>query len=95
MSRRIRQNYDEEFKKNAVKLSYATPKKMTDFAADLGIHVSLIYNWRKLYTQEGDKTRMAEQEDSLRQLQLENAELKMENEMLKKAAAYVCHETDA
>ncbi|MDD4518929.1 MAG: transposase [Limnochordia bacterium] len=85
---KIRQKYDEEFKKNAVKLSYATPKTMKDFAADLGIHVSLIYNWRKVYTEEGDKTKLAEQQDSLRQLQLENAELKMENEMLKKAAAY-------
>jgi transposase len=85
---KIRQNYDEEFKKNAVKLSYATPKTIKDFAADLGIHVSLIYNWRKIYTEEGDKTKMAEQQESLRKLQLENAELKMENEMLKKAAAY-------
>ena len=95
MSKKIRQRYDEDFKKNAVKLSYATPKKMTDFAADLGINVSLIYNWRRIYTEEGYKTKIAEQQDSLRQLQLENAELKMENEMLKKAAAYVCHETDA
>jgi len=57
---------------------------MKDFAADLGIRVSLIYRWRKIYTEEGDKTKLAEQQDSLRQLQLENAELKMENEMLKK-----------
>ena len=85
---KIRQTYDEEFKKNAVKLSYATPKTIKDFATDLGIHPSLIYNWRKIYTHEGDKTKLAEQHDSLRQLQLENAELKMENEMLKKAAAY-------
>jgi transposase len=85
---KIRQKYDEEFKKNAVKLSYATPKTIKDFATDLGIHVSLIYNWRKIYTEEGDKTKVAEQQESLRKLQLENAELKMENEMLKKAAAY-------
>lgn len=88
MFKKSRQNYDEEFKKNAVKLSYATTKKMKDFAADLGVHVSLIYNWRKIYTGEGDKTKLAEQQDSLRQLQIENAELIMENEMLKKAAAY-------
>lgn len=85
---KIRQKYDEEFKRNAVKLSYATPKTMKDLAADLGINVSLIYNWRKIYTEEGDKTKLAEQQDSLRQLQLEIAELKMENDMLKKAAAY-------
>lgn len=72
-----------------MKLSYGTPKKMTDFVADLGIHVSLVYNWRKLYTQEGDKTKMAEQEDSLHQLQLENAELKNGERNAKKAAAYL------
>lgn len=92
---KIRQSYDEEFKKNVVRLSYATPKKMKDFAADMGINVSLIYNWRKIYTEEGDKTKLADQQDSLRKLQLENAELKMENEMLKKAAAYVRHEANA
>ena len=85
---KIRQHYDEEFKKNAVKLSYATPKTMKTFATDLGISVSLIYSWRKIYTEEGDKTKLAEQHESLRQLQIENAELRMENEMLKKAAAY-------
>ncbi|NMA75373.1 MAG: transposase [Bacteroidales bacterium] len=81
---KIRQKYDEDFKRNAVKLSYATPKTMKDFAADFGVGVGLIYNWRKIYTEEGQKTKIAEQNDTLRELQLENAELKMENEMLKK-----------
>jgi len=47
------------------------------------------------YTESGEKTKVAEQQDQLRKLQLELAELKMENEMLKKAAAYVCHDADA
>jgi transposase len=91
---KIRQRYDEDFKRNAVKLSYASSKTMKDLASDLGIHVSLIYNWRRTYTEEGDKTKFAEQEGSIRKLQLENAERKMENEMLilsrvqAKAAAY-------
>ncbi len=74
--------------KNAVKLSYTTSKTIKTLANDLGIHPSLIYRWRKIYTEHGDKTKVAEQQDALRKLQLENAELKMENEMLKKAAAY-------
>jgi transposase len=48
----------------------------------------LIYRWRRTYSEDGTKTKMAEQQDALRKLQLENAELRMENEMLKKAAAY-------
>ena len=84
----IRQQYDDEFRKNTVKLSYATSKTIKTLADDLGIHPSLIYRWRKVYTEQGDKTKVVDQQDSLRRLQLENAELKMENEMLKKAAAY-------
>ncbi len=85
---KTRKYYDEDFKKNVVKLSYITPKTMKDFAADFEINSSLIYTWRKIYTEHGDKSKVAEQRDALRQLQLKNAELKMENEMLKKAAAY-------
>lgn len=85
---KIRQNYDEDFRKNAVKLSYATTKTTKEFCEDLGIHPSLIYRWRRKYTEQGDKTKIATQHEELRKLQLENAELKMENEMLKKAAAY-------
>jgi len=85
---KIRQRYDDEFCKNAVKLSYATTKPIKEFCADLGIRHSLIYRWRKIYTESGEKTKVAEQQDQLRKLQLELAELKMENEMLKKAAAY-------
>lgn len=34
----IRKKYDEDFKKNAVKLSYASPKSVREIAEDLGIH---------------------------------------------------------
>ena len=60
---------------------------MKEFCADLGILHSMIYRWRNIYTVSGEKTKVAEQQDQLRKLQLELAELKMENEMLKKAAA--------
>jgi len=44
-----RTKYDEEFKKNAVKLSYASPKTTKQIAEDLGIHENMLYNWRKKY----------------------------------------------
>lgn len=88
----IRKKYDEEFKKNAVKLSYATPKTIQGIAEDLGINVNLLYNWRKKYTQDGDKTKYATLEEENHALQRENAELKMERDMLKKAAAYFAKE---
>jgi transposase len=83
-----RQKFDEEFKKNAVRLSYASSKTVQEVADDLGIAVSLLYRWRKRYTPQGDKTQYATMEEENRALKLENAELKMERDMLKKAAAY-------
>jgi len=84
----IRAKYDEDFKKNAVKLSYASPKTVTEVAKDLGVAEGLLYNWRKKYTKDGDKTRYATMEEEMKALKLENAELKIERDMLKKATAY-------
>ncbi len=84
----IRKKYDEEFKKNAVKLSYASPKSVRQVADDLGISENRLYAWRKKYTADGEKTRWATMDEEMKALRLENAELKMERDMLKKATAY-------
>ena len=84
----IRKKYDEEFKKNAVKLSYASPKTVAQVAKDLSVAENLLYTWRKKYTSDGDKTRWAAQDEEMKALRLEVAELKMERDMLKKATAY-------
>jgi transposase len=84
----MRRKYDEEFKKNAVKLSHASPKKVSEVAKDLGITDSMLYRWRKRYTADGDKTLFATLEEENRSLRLELAELNIERDMLKKAAAY-------
>ena len=38
-----RQKFDEEFKKNAVRLSYASSKTVQEVADNLGIVVSMLY----------------------------------------------------
>ena len=83
-----RKKYDEDFKKNAVKLSYASPKSVKGIADDLGIHENLLYNWRRKYTSDGDKTKFATLEEENRDLRRQLAESNMERDMLKKAAAY-------
>jgi transposase len=83
-----RKKYDEDFKKNAVKLSYASPKSVKEIADDLGIHENLLYNWRRKYTADGDKTKYATLEEENRALRRELAEARKERDMLKKAAAY-------
>ena len=84
----VKIRYDEEFKKNAVKLSYASPKSVADVAADMGIKADRLYAWRKKYTAEGEKTRFASLEEENKALRLQNAELMMILDRLKKATAH-------
>ena len=81
---KTRHRYDDGFKKNAVKLSYAKNKTAKKMASDLGISVSFLHRWRKKYTPEGEKTQFATIEEENRALKLENAELSV---TYKKAAA--------
>ena len=82
----IRRKYDEDFKKNAVKLSYASSKSVAEVARDLGISNGMLYRWRQKYTAEGDKTRFATLEEENKALRLKNAEQAIEIDMLKKPA---------
>ena len=84
----IRTKYDEEFKKNAVKLSYASPKSIKEVSLDLGISDVLLYKWRKKYTASGEKTPYAVLEEENKALKVELAKAKIEADMLKKATAY-------
>mgnify|MGYP000496678640 FL=1 len=80
--------YDEEFKKRAVRLSYSSDRTVKSVAESLGVRTNLIYRWRKLYTPDGDKTKMATQNDEIQVLRTRIAELEEENDVLKKASAY-------
>ena len=84
----IRKQYDEDFKKNAVKLSYASSKSVGAVARDLGLSDGMLYRWRQKYTPDGEKTRYATLEEENKQLRLQTAEQAMEIDMLKKASAY-------
>ena len=84
----IRMQYDDEFKKNAVKLSYASPKSIKEIAQDLGVKENRLYAWRKKYTATGEKTRYATLEEENKALRLQLAEARIEADMLKKATAY-------
>ena len=83
-----RRQFDEGFKKNAVKLSCASSKTIAEVARDLGISDGMLYRWRQKYTPDGDKTRYATLEEEVKKLRLQNAEQAMEIDMLKKASAY-------
>ncbi|NLB55220.1 MAG: transposase [Lentisphaerae bacterium] len=83
-----RRKYDEDFKKRAVHMSYSSERTVTEVAESLGITNNMIYRWRKVYTPEGDKTQMAQQQDEVNQLRSRIAELEEDNYILKKASAF-------
>lgn len=78
--------YDEEYKKNIVKLM-ETGKSIADISREYGLTRSILYEWNKKYgtitTNEGVVTNNVELEKIIK----ENKTLKEENEILKKAMA--------
>lgn len=69
-------------------MSYSSERTVTEVAESLGITNNMIYRWRKVYTPEGDKTQMAQQQDEVNQLRSRIAELEEDNYILKKASAF-------
>ena len=80
----IRKRYDESFKKNAVKLSYARSKSVAQVARELGLSDSMLHRWRQRYTSEGEKTREAILEEENKVLRSKNAKQAIEIDMFKK-----------
>lgn len=90
-----RQSYTEEFKREAVKLIEAG-NKPSAVAKQLGISETTISNWRKA-ARSGRLAATAKaltpEQMEVSRLRAELARLKMENEILKKAAAYFAKES--
>ena len=83
---RTYKTYDEDYKKNIVKL-VENGKAISDIEREYGINRKLIYNWKNKYgtiiTSTGDVT----SNDEIIKLKKELNEIKVENEILKKAMA--------
>lgn len=78
----------EDFKRNAVKLSYASNRSVAEVARCLGIKSGMLYRWRRKYTAECDRTCYATLEEENTALRLKNAEQAIEIAMLKKVSGY-------
>lgn len=88
MTRQKPKHYDLEFKKDVVRLSYEGSKSVVEICSDMGVSTKNLYRWRKELLEQGvikiDKE-VLEQGEELKKLRRENAELKLEREILKKA----------
>ena len=89
-----RRRYSEEFKREAVCLVTEEGYSTAEAARSLGIHANLLRTWRRKYASaESADTAMSEDErKELHRLREENRRLRMEREILKKAAAFFANE---
>ncbi len=88
-----RQRFTTEFKREAVRLLQKSGKPAAVVARELGIPRNRLYKWAQDSETKGEQAfrgsgRPKVSNDELAVLQRENARLKEENEILKKAAAY-------
>ena len=88
-----KRRYSKEFKVSACELVLKDKIKPQVVADKMGLNVVMLYRWVSEYQQNGDQAFMgsghqAPADAELKKLQRENERLKMENEILKKAAAY-------
>jgi len=84
--------YDKEFKQNAVRLVIEGGRKVPEVAKSLGIHENLLYRWKIKYLKDKEnafpgKGHMTPVEEENRRLKKENANIKLERDILKKALA--------
>jgi transposase len=94
--RKTRKRYTEEFKAQAVELVEAG-NSVAEVAADFEIEISCLYAWtRQLRSKDAQPSQIGsavlraagdqDVADELRRLRRENADLRLDNEILKKAA---------
>ena len=88
---RLKKNFSPEYREEAVKMVIETSRPIARVARELGINEGTLGNWVAAYRREhaGEEPPLALSERArLRELERETRELKMENDFLKKAAAY-------
>ena len=89
-----RSNYPEEFRREAVRLVLTTDKSAAQVARDLGVSDKTLGNWVRAEQDKAKPGALSEDERlELKRLRKENSELKIEREILRKAAAYFAKET--
>lgn len=91
MKRRGRRAFDEQFRREAVRLAESGTMPIAEVARQLGVHVETLRNWRRKARAASDGEPAAtvpSLEEENRRLRRENARLLEEREILKKATAF-------
>jgi transposase len=88
--RRNRRRFTVEFKRDAVELVRSSGRPIAEIARDLGIYDSTLGNWvRQNRIDRGEQDGLTSDEQTrLRELEGENARLRMERDLLKRTVAF-------
>ena len=92
MEKRTRRKFGKEFKIEAVKLVTERGMKVTEVSRDLGISKELLYRWKNDYEKSGNNSfpgegKLKPEDEDLRNLLRELANVTEERDILKKAIA--------
>ena len=91
MEKRKRRQFTKEFKAEAVQMVLETGRSIAEVARDLGIHDGTLGNWVNAWRRahpEPDQASTPVERAHVKELEDEIRRLRMENEFLKKAAAF-------
>lgn len=89
---RTNRKYTKEFKEEAVKLVLEQGYSIKEAAESLGVTTKLLYLWKKQFVEKKTIIITDDELSELKKLRKENKQLKMEKEILKKAATFFAKE---
>ena len=92
-----RQRYNREFKLDAVRLVTEQGYSIAEAARNLGLNANMLGRWKIEATESEGAFRgngnLSSEQLELRRLKVENRQLRMEREILKKATAFFAKES--
>jgi len=93
---RTRRSFTDEFKRDAVALVLDENRKIVDVARSLGVGEGTLGNWvRQARIDRGERAGVTSSEKTeLAELRRENARLRMERDLLKRATAFWVKESE-
>ncbi len=95
-ARRTRRKFSEEFKRDAVEIVRTSGESIAGVARELGIYDSSLGSWvRQDEINRGEREGLSSDDKGrLSELERENARLRMERELLKRAVAFWVRESN-
>lgn len=95
-SKRGRGPYPPEFRREAVELYRSSGRSLKTISEELGIALESLRTWNRQYEVDVGKREglSSDEREELKRLRKDNARLKQEREILKRAAAFFARETE-